>query len=214
MPEIFPEDINRYAERCTRLESALLKKIDKETHLETFQPNMLSGKVQGRFLSLLSRLLQPKSILEIGTFTGYSALCLAEGLAEKGALHTIDINDELAERCRRYFKEAGMEDKIHLHTGDALDILPALPGPFDLVFIDADKPNYSRYFDLVVDKVNPGGLILADNVLYHGEVVLAEQDRSKNGGAIARFNQKVAADDRVTPLLLPFRDGLFVLQKK
>lgn len=214
MPDIISEAINRYAAQHTALESDLLKKIERETHLGTFQPLMLSGHLQGRFLSLISRLIHPKTILEIGTFTGYSALCLAEGLSEQGQLHTIDNNDELAARCRQYFREAGMEEKIQLHTGEALNILPALPGPFDLVYIDADKPSYSRYFDLVVDKVNTGGLILADNVLYHGKVLLPQEKQSKNGRAITAFNQKVTEDDRVIPLLLPFRDGLFILQKK
>lgn len=214
MPAIISEAINRYAEQHSALIPALLKKIERETHLETFQPHMLTGPVQGRFLSLISRLMRPNTILEIGTFTGYSALCLAEGLADKGMLHTIDNNDELTTRCKKYFKEAGMEEKIILHIGEAPDIIPTLQESFDLVYIDADKPNYSRYFDLVIDKVKSGGLILADNVLYHGKVLLPEEKQSKNGRAIVAFNEKVKDDKRVTPLLLPLRDGLFILQKR
>src|SRR5690625_4962608 len=195
----FSEQLSQYAARYTAEESPLLQKIDRETHLKSHQAQMLSGHLQGRLLSLISRLLRPKYILEIGTFTGYSALCLAEGLGKEGILHTIDINDELADRCKAYFKEAGKGDKIQLHTGDALEILPSLPGPFDLVFIDADKPNYSNYFDLVIGKVNPGGLILADNVLYHGEVLQPGREQSKNGRAIAAFNEKIKKDKRVSP---------------
>ena len=214
MAEIIPESIHRYAEQHTTIHSALLKKIERETNLETEQPHMLSGPVQGRFLSLMARLLKPSRILEIGTFTGYSALCLAEGLEPGGVLHTIDCNDELVQRCQGYFREAGRENQIHLHTGDALTVIPGLAGPFDLVFIDADKPNYSRYFDLVIDKLRPGGLILADNVFYHGEVLEEADQQSKNGKAIAAFNHKVKQDDRVIPLMVPLRDGLYIIQKK
>lgn len=214
MPDIIPDSINHYAEQFTSSESELLIKINRETNLETDQPVMLSGKLQGRFLSMISRMLQPKRILEIGTFTGYSALCLSEGLQEAGELHTIDNNEELAERCKRYFYEAGMHKKIILHTGEALDIIPSLAGPFDLVFIDADKPNYKRYFELVLDKIPSGGIILADNVLYHGEVLLDENKRSHNGKAISSFNEMIVNDDRVEQVLLTLRDGLFMVRKK
>ncbi len=208
------EELSRYSDKYTAEESTLLKKINRETHLEVYHSNMLSGHVQGRFLSLLSRLKHPRTILEIGTFTGYSAVCLAEGLQEGGKLFTIDNNDELAERCKSYFKEAGLEEKIVPYTGDAAEVIPTLPGPFDLVFIDADKPNYSRYFDLVIDKVPKDGLIIADNVLYHGEVLLPPEKQSKNGKAIASFNKKVHTDERVVPLMLDVRDGLYIMQKR
>lgn len=215
MPDIISEDINRYAERYTTPEPDLLKKINRETNLQTDQPVMLSGHLQGRFLSLISRLVQPKKILEIGTFTGYSALCLSEGLQENGELHTIDNNEELAERCKKYFEEAELiNKKIILHTGDALDIIPSLEGPFDLVFIDADKPNYEKYFDLIINKVPSGGIILADNVLYHAEVLLPGNKQSNNARAISSFNEKIANDERVEQVLLTIRDGLFMIRKK
>ncbi len=209
----FMEEVNKYAEAHTAEESTLLHKITRETHLEVYQAVMLSGQLQGRFLSLLSRLLQPKTIVEIGTFTGYSALCLAEGLPKNGILHTIEINDELAERSQTYFNESEYKNQIQLHIGHALDLLPTFSPPIDLVFIDADKPNYSNYFDLLIDKISKGGLIIADNVLFHGEVLASTEKRSKNGKAMKRFNQKVTKDQRVRPLFLPLRDGLFILEK-
>lgn len=207
------EPLSEYAGKFTAPESPLLQKINRETHLRSHQAQMLSGHLQGRFLSLISRWIQPKRILEIGTFTGYSALCLAEGLRPEGVLHTIDNNDELRETCLGYFKESEFKDHIKLHTGDAIELLPTLDGPFDLVFIDADKPNYSNYFDLVIEKVRKGGFILADNVLYHGEVLADAAKQSKNGKAIVAFNEKVSKDKRVRPLLLPIRDGIFILEK-
>ncbi len=214
MDDALTKELNRYTEKYTVSENVLLKKIDRETHLETYQSHMLSGHVQGRLLSLISKMVRPRNILEIGTFTGYSAICLAEGLRESGKLHTIDNNEELKERCLKYFREAGLEEKITLHTGEAAEMIPALPGPFDLVFIDADKPNYSLYFDLVIDKVPKNGLILADNVLYHGEVLLPPEKQSKNGRAIAAFNEKVIEDKRVAPVMVNIRDGLYLIWKK
>jgi predicted O-methyltransferase YrrM len=214
MPENIFEALNEYSEAHSTPEPPLLKKINRETHVQVSQAHMLSGHLQGRFLSLMARLIRPASILEIGTFTGYSALCLAEGLAKGGVLHTIDNNDELTERCKGYFREAHMEGKIIQHTGEAATILPALRGPFDLVFLDADKPNYSLYFDLVIGKMPAGGILLADNVLYHGEVLLPESKRSSNARAISAFNEKISADDRVEQVLLTLRDGLFLIRKK
>jgi predicted O-methyltransferase YrrM len=214
MADAMPESLQEYAAQHSAQEPPLLKKINRETYVQVSQPHMLSGHLQGRFLSLVSKLLCPKRILEIGTFTGYSALCLAEGLQSGGELHTLDINDELADRCRAYFKEAGLGDRIKLHTGDATTLLPTIPGPFDLVFIDADKLNYSTYYDLVIDKLRPGGVILADNVLYHGEVLNLDSEQSHNARAISAFNKKIAADERVETVLLTLRDGLFLIRKK
>jgi len=205
--------LDKYAERHTAKESDLLYKINRETHLEVYQPNMMSGHVQGHFLSIFSKLLQPKKIVEIGTFTGYAALCLADGLTNSGILHTIEINDELAERCQSYFDQSKKKEQIQLHIGNALDILPNISKPIDLVFIDGDKPNYANYFDLVIDKVPKGGFILADNVLYHNQVLLPVKQQSKNAHAITLFNKKVNNDPRVSPLLLPLRDGLLILEK-
>lgn len=214
MPDAIEDVLNRYAEQYTSPESPLLKKINRETNTQVSHPNMISGHIQGRFLSLISQMISPRQILEIGTFTGYSALCLLEGLRQNGILHTIDIDDELRERCKRYFEEAGVTDRIILHTGDALNVIPCLSGPFDLVFIDADKPNYEKYFDLIIDKVPSGGVIIADNVLYHGEVLESGGKQSNNAKAIAAFNKKIAAVDTVEKVMLTIRDGLFIMRKK
>lgn len=214
MPDAIEDVLNRYAEQYTSPESPLLRRINRETNTQVNHPNMISGHVQGRLLSLISQLVKPLQILEIGTFTGYSALCLLEGLQANGVLHTIDNDDELADRCKRYFKEAGVADKICLHTGEAVDIIPGLPGPFDLVFIDADKPNYEKYFDLIIDKVPSGGVILADNVLYHGEVLEPIEYQSNNAKAISAFNKKIAAVTTVEKIMLTVRDGLFIMRKK
>lgn len=214
MSDAIPDELHRYAESFTSQESDFLQKINRETNTQVPQANMLSGHLQGRFLSMISRMVKPVSILEIGTFVGYSALCLAEGLQEDGVLHTIDKNDELIERCKRYFHEAGMDNKINLHNGDALDIIPTLSGPFDLVFIDADKPNYAAYFDLIIDKVRQGGIIMADNVLFHGETLLPGDKQSNNAKAISAFNRKIAADQRIDKVMLTIRDGLFFMMKK
>jgi predicted O-methyltransferase YrrM len=214
MSDAMSEPLQEYAALYSAEEPPLLKKINRETYVQVSQPHMLSGHLQGRFLSLISKLVRPDRILEIGTFTGYSALCLAEGLQPGGELHTVDVNDELADRCRAYFEEAGLGNRIILHTGEAAALLPGIPGPFDLVFIDADKPNYSTYYDLVIDKLRPGGVILADNVLYHGEVLSPDSGQSHNARAISAFNKKIAADERVETVLLTLRDGLFLIRKK
>lgn len=214
MSDAIDDNINHYAEKFSSPESPLLRRINRETNTQVSHPNMISGHVQGRFLSLISKIVNPAKILEIGTFTGYSALCLAEGLQEKGVLHTIDNNDELTDRCKAYFEEGGAKEKIILHTGDALDIIPTLEGPFDLVFIDADKVNYEKYFDLVIEKVRPGGIILADNVLYHGEVMQSADKQSNNAKAISAFNKKIASLTNIEKVLLTVRDGLFIMRKK
>jgi predicted O-methyltransferase YrrM len=177
-------------------------------------PMMLSGHVQGRFLSLMSKLLAPRLVLDIGTFTGYSALCMAEGLAPNGVLHTIDIKTPLASLVDRTVRQAGFHKRIHQHLAPALDVIPRIEGHFDLVFIDADKQNYVNYFDLVVDRVRPGGLIIADNVLWSGKVLapLADQDGETRG--LAAYAAKVRSDARVENILLPLRDGLLVSRRK
>ena len=212
--EFIDEDLLHYAEQHTTPEPALLHRINRETHLSVLRPRMLSGHQQGRLLAMFSKMLQPRQILEIGTYTGYSALCLAEGLQPGGTLHTIDINEELEERVRGYFAEAGLADSIRYHIGNALDIIPTLEATFDLVFIDADKINYATYYDLVIDKVRPGGVIIADNVLWSGKVL--EKYRRKldeDTKAVMDFNRKVHEDARVENILLPVRDGLLVARK-
>jgi predicted O-methyltransferase YrrM len=210
--DFLPEDIQRYVEKHTSDESDLLKKINRDTHAQLLMSRMLSGHVQGRFLSMISNLVKPKCILEIGTYTGYSAICLAEGLQPNGKLITIDVNEELENRVRGYFKESGVGDKIDFRVGDARKIIPTLNETFDLIFIDADKENYSLYFDLIIDKVSNGGLILADNVLWSGKVLDAKPD--KDTKAIIDFNKKIHSDPRVENLLMPLRDGVMMALKK
>jgi caffeoyl-CoA O-methyltransferase len=191
----------------------ILKNLNRETHANVLMPRMLSGHLQGRMLSMLSCMIQPESILEIGTYTGYSALCLAEGLTENGILHTIDINDELTPMVRKYVNQAGLDSKFNILTGNALDIIPTLSGPFDLVFIDADKINYSNYFDLVFDKVRIGGYILADNVLWSGKILAPLSEMDKDTLALHQFNERIANDKRIEKVLLPVRDGVMVMRK-
>jgi caffeoyl-CoA O-methyltransferase len=209
--EITNEALQEYSEKHTSPESPLLSKINRDTHLKVMRPRMLSGQLQGRLLSLISKMVQPKRILEIGTYTGYSALCLAEGLQQGGTLITLDKNEELESRVRGYIKEANAETCIDFRLGDATKMIPAIEGPFDLVFIDADKENYSTYFDLIIDKVRSGGIILADNVLWSGKVLDAKPD--KDTAAILNFNKKIHTDPRVENVLLPIRDGIFVIRK-
>ncbi|MBL7844195.1 MAG: class I SAM-dependent methyltransferase [Cyclobacteriaceae bacterium] len=209
--DILNADLLRYAEQHTSSESELLKRINRETHAQVLMPRMLSGHLQGRLLAMISCMLQPKVILEIGTYTGYSAVCLAEGLAPDGKLITIDINEELEERVRQYFNEAGLSKKVDYQIGNALDIIPKLQGPFDLVFIDADKENYARYYDLVFNLVPLGGYILADNVLWSGKVL--DQKPDKDTRAIMDFNRKIQNDTRVENILMPVRDGIMIARK-
>ena len=208
------QELEDYIEQHSEKEPALLAALNKETYRKILLPRMLSGHFQGRVLSMLSKLIRPINILEIGTFTGYAALCLCEGMQENGQLHTIDIKEELVDFQRKYFNKSPWGNQIMQHLGEAISILPTLDIKFDLVFIDADKPNYSLYFDLVIDKVRPGGLILADNVLWSGKVVEEIRLNDKSAAAIHEFNQKVHNDPRVENVLIPIRDGIMALRKK
>ena len=207
--------IEDYAGEHSTAENQTLQALNRETYTNVLMPRMLSGHLQGRVLSMFSNMLRPRRILEIGTYTGYAALCMAEGLTNDGVLHTIDINEELETMVRKYIDEAGMKEKIWFHVGNALEIIPGLNETFDLVFIDADKENYSTYYDLVFDKLRQGGIIVADNVLWSGKVLddkeLAKDVETK---ALNDFNKKVHADDRVENVLMPIRDGLMVIRKK
>jgi len=205
--------LQEYAERHTTAENKVLAKLNRETHLKVPLAIMLSGHLQGSILQMLSKMISPKRILEIGTYTGYSAMCLAQGLDKQGHLHTIDMNEELEDIAFRYFCEAGLDKKITQHIGEAAEIIPTIEEEFDLVFIDADKTNYHLYYDLVFDKLVIGGYILADNVLYDGEVVQPEEEQSKNAKAIHAFNQKISKDERVEQVLLPVRDGILIIRK-
>lgn len=209
--DIIDEKLQEYAERHTTDESPLLKRINRDTHAHVLMPRMLSGQLQGRVLSMISCMVRPRVILEIGTYTGYSALCLAEGLRDDGKLITIDINEELEDRVRSYFREAKIDDRIDYRIGDAARIIPQLNENFDIVFIDADKENYARYFDLVIDRVNLNGFIMADNVLWSGKVLMQKPD--KDTRAIIAFNEKIQRDNRVENVLLPIRDGIMLMRK-
>lgn len=212
--EFIDEALLKYAEEHSAKEPTLLQKLNRETHLKVMQPRMLSGHLQGRILSMFSKLLQPTTIVEIGTYTGYSALCLAEGLKPDGLLHTIDNNDERVPLLNRYFAEAGEQDRIRIHTGNALDILPGIEGPYDLVFIDADKHNYLNYYKLVLERMRPGGLIIADNVLWSGKILQEPKAGDNDTKALIEYNRYVAADPQVEVVLLPVRDGLSVARKR
>ena len=202
------EELENYAAQHTEDEPLLLQQLNKRTHLNVLQPRMISGHFQGRFLSLLSKMVQPRTILEIGTYTGYATLCLAEGLHPEGVLHTIDIKEELTDLQREFFDRSGYGNQIVQHLGKAADIIPALDTTFDLVFIDADKQNYAHYFDLVIEKMNRGGIILSDNVLWSGKVVEEVKHNDKHTQALMAYNQKIKDDPRVETVLLPIRDGI------
>jgi predicted O-methyltransferase YrrM len=208
----FPESLERYAEEHTTLESELLRQLNRETQARIYMPQMLSGHLQGQLLRMISLLVRPKNILEIGTFTGYSAICMSEGLQEDGILYTIDINEELKEMAERYFEQAGIRDKIDYRIGNATDIIPELNVSFDLVFIDADKINYTKYYELVFDRVNSGGVILADNVLWSGKIIEPVRDAETN--ALMAFNDRVQQDQRADNVLITQRDGLMMIRKK
>lgn len=204
--------LQAYLEKTTDAESELLQRVNRETYLRETMPHMLSGHLQGRVLSMLSKLVKPKRILEVGTFTGYASLCLAEGLTSDGILHTIDINEELEERVQAYFDASPFATQIHYHIGDAAEIIPNITDEFDLVFIDADKKRNLFYFNLLIDRVRPGGLLLVDNVLWKGKVLSENPDNQTKG--ILELNDTLAKDKRVEKVILPLRDGLFVLRKK
>ena len=202
-----------YTEQYSTAESPLLREITEYTIRNHAQAQMLSGHVQGKFLEMISRLHKPRRILEIGTFMGYSALCLAAGLEKDGELHTLELRQEDAALATQHFRKANEQNRIILHIGNALEIIPSLQEAWDLVFIDADKVNYCEYYRLVLPRVNPGGLILADNVLYHGEV-LESEIKGKNAKAIHAFNELVRRDDSVEKVMLTIRDGLLLIRKK
>ena len=209
------EELEDYAALHSANEPELLKTLNKETHQKILQPRMLSGHFQGRVLSLLSKLVNPRHILEIGTYTGYATLCMAEGLQKDGTIDTLDNNEELFDFQRKYFDMSPYGKQIFQHLGNALDIIPTLNKKFDLVFIDADKINYANYYDLVIDKVRSGGFIIADNVLWSGKVLEKYRKKlDKDTEALLAFNQKVQQDERVENVLLPIRDGLLVIRKK
>ena len=208
------EELENYAAQHTEDEPLLLQELNKRTHLNVLQPRMISGHFQGRFLSLLSKMVQPHTILEIGTYTGYATLCLAEGLHPEGVLHTIDIKEELTDLQREFFDRSGYGSRIVQHLGKAADIIPALDTTFDLVFIDADKQNYALYFDLVIEKMNRGGIILSDNVLWSGKVVEEVKHNDKHTQALMAYNQKIKDDPRVETVLLPIRDGITLSRVK
>ena len=206
--------ISEYAEKYSAKEPALLAELNRDTHANVLMPQMLSGSLQGRILSMFSKMIRPERVLEIGTFTGYAALCFAEGLADNGVIHTIEVNPEMEDRIRKYIDKAGMKQVILLHIGEAARIIPTLNETFDLVFIDADKENYSVYFDLVIDKVRKGGFIIADNVLWSGKVLDAAKTMDTDTKALAAYSKKVSSDPRVESVLLPVRDGLMISMKK
>ena len=206
--------IEHYILNHTEAEPELLQELSRETQAKILMPRMLSGHLQGRILAMISKMVLPEIILEIGTYTGYSALCLAEGLPKNGILHTIDINDELENFILRFFNKSKYKNQLKLHIGNALDIIPRLPDHIDLVFIDADKRIYLDYYQLLIDKVKPGGIILADNVLWSNKVVepLAQNDEYTKG--ILAFNDFVQNDSRVENVILPVRDGIMMLRKR
>lgn len=211
--DFIAKEIEDYAELFTREEGEVLAALNRETYAKVLTPRMLSGHLQGQVLRMLSQMIKPKNILEIGTYTGYSALCMADGLQEGGKLITIDVNEELQDIIRKYVCEAGRSDTIDLRIGNALDIIPMLNEQFDIVFIDADKENYPNYFDLVIDKVNIGGYIIADNVLWSGKVLEDDSVLDKDTIALKDYAKKVKADPRVENVLMPIRDGLLIARK-
>ena len=205
--------LSAYCENHTSPESDLLKKVNRDTNAEVLLPRMLSGHLQGRFLSFISSMIKPEKILEIGTYTGYSALCLAEGLKSSGKLITIDINAELEDRVREYFDQSEYSKNITYIIGNALKVIPSLNEEFDLVFIDADKENNDAYFDLVIDKLKTGGFLLIDNVLWSGKVIAQGVKQDKDTQSILDFNTKIQTDKKLKNMLLPIRDGIMMIQK-
>lgn len=204
------EELEDYVANHSQIEPELLAKLNKETHQKVLQPRMLSGHFQGRVLSMLSKIIRPTTILEIGTYTGYAALCLAEGLTENGTLDTIDVNEELVDFQKKYFDVSSWKDQIFQHLGDALEVIPTLDKKFDLVFIDADKENYIAYFNMIVPMMNKGGIILSDNVLWSGKVLEEVKSSDKTTQILLEYNKLINEDKRVETVLLPIRDGLTV----
>ncbi len=212
--QFIPEKLDDYVVKHSQDEPELLQQLNRETYQKIMLPRMLSGHFQGRVLSMISKLLNPKNILEIGTYTGYSALCLAEGMQSNGELHTIDIDEELYSFQRKYFDKSAFGNQIHQHLGNALEIIPNLDITFDLVFIDADKENYSNYFNCVIGKLNSGGIILSDNVLWSGKVIEELQPDDTSTKALIAYNKLLKDDNRVETVMLPIRDGLTISRKK
>ncbi|MCK5400676.1 MAG: class I SAM-dependent methyltransferase [Flavobacteriaceae bacterium] len=211
--QLIPKELDDYVVKHSEDEPELLQQLNRETYQKILQPRMLSGHFQGRVLSMISKLVNPKNILEIGTYTGYSALCLAEGMQSDGELHTIDIDEELYNFQRKYFDKSKFGQQIHQHLGNALEIIPNLDKTFDLIFIDADKENYSNYFNCVIDKLNSGGIILSDNVLWSGKVIEAFQPDDTSTKALIEYNTLLKNDERIETVLLPIRDGLTISRK-
>ncbi|MCB0628727.1 MAG: O-methyltransferase [Lewinella sp.] len=204
--------LHDYCEAHSSQPDPVLYELERETGLKTLAPQMITGALQGQLLSLISRLKSPRRILEVGTFTGYATICLARGLAAGGEMHTIEVNPELEYIIRKYLGKAGLTHQVQLHIGDALEIIPELPGEFDLIFLDAGKQHYERYYHQLIDRMPSGGLLLADNVLWSGKVLQKEQD--KDTRVLHQFNEMIRDDDRVDKLMLPLRDGLFIIQKR
>jgi predicted O-methyltransferase YrrM len=211
---ITPDPINFYAEQYTSPEDTVLASLNRETHANVRGAQMISGHLQGVVLQMLSQMIAPAQILELGTYTGYSAISLARGLKSGGKLHTVDIDPYLQEMRDKYWQEAGVQDRIVQHIGEAISIIPKIKGDFDLVFIDADKKNYGVYFDMLIDRIPSGGFMIADNVLFHGEVILPADQQSSTSVYIHEFNKKIAADNRVEQVIMPIRDGLMLIRKK
>ncbi|MHA6279803.1 O-methyltransferase [Salinimicrobium sp. CAU 1759] len=209
-----PQEIDDYIVAHSAKEPELLQQLNRETNQKVLQPRMLSGHYQGRLLSMLSKLINPQNILEMGTYTGYSALCLAEGIKSDGVLHTIDINEELMDLQKRYFDASPWKDQIVQHLGDATEIIPSLKEDFDLIFIDADKPNYPTYFQQIMKKLRPGGVILSDNVLWSGKVVEQVKQDDESTKALLEYNRLLAEDERLETVMLPVRDGLTISRRK
>ena len=213
MINFIDDNILNYSISKSEKESKLLNDLYRETYLKVLNPRMISGHYQGRILSLISKIISPKKILEIGTYTGYSAICLCEGMDNDGILHTIDNNKELIEIQNKYFKKANLEDKIVQHSGDAKNIIPSIDEEFDIVFIDADKESYPEYYDLIINKVRSGGIIIADNILWSGKILEKVEKDDQATKSIIEFNNKIIEDDRVKNIILPIRDGLNIVRK-
>ena len=212
MKEFINKDILNYVELNSQQEPTLLKELNKETNLKILNPRMLCSSYQGRVLSIISKIIRPKNVLEIGTYTGYSALCIAEGLEKNGIIHTIDINEELKEIQNKYFKKSGFGNQIHQHIGNAIEIIPKINECFDFVYLDADKENYNEYFDLIIDKIVSGGVLICDNVLWSGKV-LNTNHKDLITEKLIEFNQLVKKDKRLDSIILPIRDGLSICRK-
>lgn len=209
-----PEDLDHYVVAHSENEPELLQQLTRETHQKILQPIMLSGPYQGRVLSMISKLKNPKTILELGTFTGYATLCLSEGLQKNGEIHTIDVNEELFDFQRKYFDKSNYGNQIFQHLGNALEVIPTLNMMFDLVFIDADKPNYVNYFHLIINKLNTGGIIISDNVLWHGKVTEPLNPKDTSTKAVLDYNTLLKEDPRIETVILPIRDGLTLSRKR